>query len=131
MFCPFCERIELGQYGRSTRLAVAFEDAYPVTPGHMLIVPRRHEPDFFALARDEQVAVLDLAREIQSELRPGEDGGINVGVNVGSAAGQTVGHAHLHLIPRAHGDVDDPRGGVRAVIPDMALYGSLRLLSQA
>jgi diadenosine tetraphosphate (Ap4A) HIT family hydrolase len=130
MSCPFCERIEQGRYDRSTGLAVAFEDAYPVTPGHMLVIPRRHEPDFFGLTRDEQVAVLDLAREIQPDLQPSNDCGLNVGLNVGSAAGQTVWHAHLHLIPRTHGDVDDPRGGVRAVVPSKALYDSLSLVPE-
>lgn len=131
MPCPFCERLALGQYDRSSDLAVAFEDAYPVTPGHTLVIPRRHEPDFFALSLEEQAAVLELARLIQADLRgPGADGGINVGLNIGAAAGQTVWHAHLHLIPRSHGDVDDPRGGVRWVVPSKAAYPSSRLLAE-
>jgi diadenosine tetraphosphate (Ap4A) HIT family hydrolase len=89
----------------------------------MLVIPRRHEPDFFALTPEERAAVMDLAWEVQADMRePASDSGINVGLNIGAAAGQTVWHAHLHLIPRAHGDVEDPRGGVRSVVPGKAVY---------
>jgi diadenosine tetraphosphate (Ap4A) HIT family hydrolase len=123
MSCPFCKRIALGEYSMSSKLAVAFEDAFPVTPGHMLVIPRRHEPDFFALSQEEQAAVLELARSVQAGLRGSDgDGGLNIGLNIGAAAGQTVWHAHLHVIPRVLGDVEDPRGGVRWVIPSRAAY---------
>lgn len=86
-------------------------------------MPRRHEADYFALTVPEQTAMwqlVSLARErLQGEQRPD---GWNLGVNVGAAGGQTVGHAHIHLIPRHAGDVDDPRGGIRWIIPARAPY---------
>lgn len=103
--------------------AVALLDSYPLNPGHTLIVPRRHEPDFFALSDEEQRAVLDLIgvvkAAIDEKLKPD---GYNVGLNVGVAGGQTVPHAHFHVIPRNQGDVADPRGGIRWVLPDRAAY---------
>jgi diadenosine tetraphosphate (Ap4A) HIT family hydrolase len=123
MSCPFCDRIP--QVARDDRndLAAALEDAYPASPGHTLIVPLRHEPDFFSLSGEEQAAMWQLAelvrRRLQNELKPD---GLNVGINVGAAAGQTVEHAHIHLIPRFTGDVPDPRGGVRWIIKDKARY---------
>lgn len=88
------------------------------------MVPLRHEPDFFKLHPEEMVEVLALATEMHERLQR-ELGfeGMNVGINVGAVAGQTVAHAHLHLIPRYHGDVADPAGGVRWVVPDKAALG--------
>lgn len=104
-------------------LAVAFADAYPLTDGHTLVVPRRHETDFFALSSAERVAVLDLIAEVKHHIdREHEPDGYNIGLNVGEAAGQTVAHTHFHVIPRRLGDVDDPRGGVRWVLPRNAAY---------
>ncbi|MEW6490667.1 MAG: HIT domain-containing protein, partial [Thermodesulfobacteriota bacterium] len=104
-------------------LAVAFRDGYPVNPGHTLIIPRRHVATWFEATREEQVAVLDLLDEVKArldaELKPD---GYNGGFNAGVAAGQTVPHLHLHLIPRFDGDVDDPTGGVRFVIPARGNY---------
>ena len=121
--CPFCERIAAGKVEAESRLAVAFPDGFPVSNGHFLVVPRRHESDFFALTQAEQEDMLAVARDVQSLLRSQHNpAGFNVGINVGTAAGQTVGHAHLHLIPRYNGDVADPRGGVRWVIPTKAPY---------
>ena len=123
MDCVFCRRVTAGDFTAANDLAVAFPDATALTPGHTLVISRRHEADFFALARDERIAIWLLADELQTrlagELRPD---GWNVGVNVGDAGGQTVAHAHLHLIPRYAGDVDDPRGGIRWIIPDKARY---------
>lgn len=122
--CPFCERLATGQETlRESLLCVAFFDTTPLNPGHVLVVPRRHVADFFALSRDERLAVLDMASELHSDLGERfQPDGFNVGVNVGEAAGQTIGHAHLHLIPRYQGDVRDPRGGIRWIIPDRARY---------
>jgi diadenosine tetraphosphate (Ap4A) HIT family hydrolase len=104
-------------------LAVAFDDAFPVSPGHCLVVPRRHEPDFFALTAEEQTAMWSLVAPVSRHIGAGGmPDGFNIGINVGAAAGQTVAHAHLHVIPRRLGDVDDPRGGVRWVIPAKARY---------
>jgi diadenosine tetraphosphate (Ap4A) HIT family hydrolase len=121
--CPFCRRIAAGDYDAANDLAVAFGDGFPVSPGHTLVLPRRHEADFFALSADEQTAILDLVRVVHADLKASTAAtGFNVGVNVGADAGQTVGHTHLHVIPRYRGDVPDPRGGIRCVIPDKAPY---------
>jgi len=97
------------------------EDAFPVSPGHTLIIAHRHVPDFFDLTAGELAALHELLRaarlRLNTILRPE---GFNVGVNVGPVAGQTVPHAHIHLIPRFAGDVADPTGGVRNVIPEKA-----------
>ena len=104
-------------------LAAALLDRFPVSEGHTLVVPVRHEPDFSALSPDEEKAVWSLAREVIERLKGDKaPNGFNIGVNIGEAAGQTVGHAHLHVIPRYTGDVADPRGGVRHVIPAKAAY---------
>jgi superfamily II DNA or RNA helicase/diadenosine tetraphosphate (Ap4A) HIT family hydrolase/HKD family nuclease/SOS-response transcriptional repressor LexA len=121
--CPFCntERIEILA---ENRLAFAFYDRYPVSPGHVLIVTRRHTPDYFSCTADEKAAILDLMELLKARLdqsaRPPE--GYNMGFNAGQAAGQTVMHVHIHLIPRYVGDMEDPRGGVRHVIPEKGNY---------
>ena len=103
--------------------AIATRDAYPVSPGHTLLIPRRHTGSFFDLSdqeRSDLLALLDRAKLVlDEEFQPQ---GYNIGINDGSAAGQTVPHLHLHLIPRFDGDLPDPRGGVRWVIPDKAKY---------
>lgn len=102
---------------------IAFFDAYSVTTGHTLIVPRRHVPDYFSLTNEEKRAIdraiLALKRRFDQSLKPA---GYNIGINNGKAAGQTVFHCHVHLIPRYVGDVSDPRGGVRGVIPSKQKY---------
>lgn len=122
--CPYCTRIAtMDGIVAQNELAVALRDKYPVSKGHTLVIPRRHEADYFRLTEDEQIAILRLVKEaqryLQEELKPAA---FNVGVNAGSAAGQTISHAHVHLIPRYAGDVPDPRGGVRWVIPVKAPY---------
>jgi diadenosine tetraphosphate (Ap4A) HIT family hydrolase len=99
-------------------LAFAVRDLEPASPGHTLVIPKRHCTSFFDLSNEEIVACYELLRReretIRREHRPD---GFNVGVNEGAAAGQSVAHVHLHLIPRYVGDHPDPRGGVRHVIP--------------
>ncbi|MGA8147531.1 MAG: HIT family protein [Gallionellaceae bacterium] len=118
--CPFCHPdIILFE----NALAYVKPDKHPVNPGHLLIIPKRHVADFFLTTGAEKVALLSLLDEAKHYL----DGkhapaGYNVGVNVGEAAGQTIFHVHLHLIPRYHGDVENPRGGVRGVIPVQQNY---------
>jgi len=122
--CPFCKRLRAHEMLLASRpLAVGFADAFPVSPGHCLVIPRRHEPDFFALSREEQESVWDIVWELR-ELLEAEHGtaAFNVGINAGAAAGQTVPHAHVHVIPRYPGDDPDPRGGVRWVLPHKARY---------
>jgi diadenosine tetraphosphate (Ap4A) HIT family hydrolase len=104
-------------------LAFAVRDAFPVSPGHTLVVPRRLVATWFDATRAEQHALLDLVevvrRALDAERQPD---GYNVGFNAGIAAGQTVLHLHVHVIPRYAGDVPDPRGGVRHVIPGKGNY---------
>lgn len=121
--CPFCglsdERIVA-----SSNLSLAFYDAFPVTPMHGLVIPRRHTPDFFSLTNDERsdcFRLLDTLKDLILRNDPTVEG-FNIGANCGLAAGQTVFHCHVHLIPRRTGDVQRPRGGVRAVIPGRADY---------
>jgi diadenosine tetraphosphate (Ap4A) HIT family hydrolase len=124
--CPFCERIEsVRSILASNDSAVAFADAYPVTDGHTLVVPRRHVARAESLSTTEWTGLFELARQVaQSLAARSEVDGVNLGLNSGMAAGQTVDHAHLHVIPRRQGDVADSRGGVRWVIPGRADYWS-------
>jgi len=120
--CPFCkpspDRIFL-----RTESVVGLWDTYPVSPGHALLVPVRHVATWFDATPDEQAALLDTLRLAKNciESRQSPDG-YNIGINCGASAGQTIFHLHVHLIPRYAGDVVDPRGGVRHVIPDKANY---------
>jgi diadenosine tetraphosphate (Ap4A) HIT family hydrolase len=104
-------------------LAFALRDGFPVSPGHTLVVTKREIATWFDATEAEQHAVLRLVEEVRrqldAELRPD---GYNIGWNVGAAAGQTVAHLHVHVIPRWHGDVPDPRGGVRHVMPGKGNY---------
>jgi diadenosine tetraphosphate (Ap4A) HIT family hydrolase len=122
--CPFCDRIaRRHELLAETTLCIAFYDTMPLNPGHILIIPRKHEPDFLELYAEEQNAILAMATEMRSHLaKEYSPDGFNLGVNVNEAAGQTVSHAHLHLIPRYWGDVPDPMGGIRWLIPDRAPY---------
>jgi len=119
--CIFCnpEREILAE----NEAAIAVFDSYPVTPGHALVLPRRHVATIWELEDVEYDACFRLVRELRAilEMRYGPDG-FNVGANCGEAAGQSVWHAHIHVIPRYKGDVADPRGGVRHVIPLKASY---------
>lgn len=104
-------------------LAYSARDTYPTSPGHTLVIPRRHVANFFDLTAEEVAACMHLIREekrlIDKEFNPD---GYNIGVNVGSAAGQSIFHVHIHIIPRYKGDVENPQGGVRHVIPKKAHY---------
>jgi diadenosine tetraphosphate (Ap4A) HIT family hydrolase len=104
-------------------LAQAVYDTYPVSPGHTLVVPRRHAATIWDLTDEEYAACFALVREARTvlEARFTPDG-FTLGANCGVAAGQSVMHAHIHLIPRFQGDVADPRGGVRNIIPHKAHY---------
>jgi len=115
--CPFCstDPVEHGQ------LVTVHRDKYPVSPGHLLITPRRHVASLWELTTEEYTELFATARELALASTDAPDGW-NVGVNVGAAGGQTVMHVHLHLIPRWTGDVADPRGGVRWVVPERAVY---------
>ncbi len=105
-------------------LASAISDKYPVTELHTLIVPKRHVATFFDLFEPERRAINHLLVELRNEIvkKDASVSGFNIGMNNGESAGQTVGHAHVHLIPRRDGDVEDARGGVRGIIPGKAVY---------
>jgi diadenosine tetraphosphate (Ap4A) HIT family hydrolase len=103
--------------------AVVVRDGFPVSPGHTLVIPRRHTGSFFDLAVNERAALLSLLDSARAGVEAGfRPDGYNIGINDGPAAGQTVPHLHIHLIPRYAGDTPDPRGGVRWVLPAKAKY---------
>jgi diadenosine tetraphosphate (Ap4A) HIT family hydrolase len=120
--CPFCS-LRSEQVIAGNPLAVVVRDAFPLSPGHCLVIPRRHVASFFDCTTEERaamMALLDAAKVVlDREHRPAA---YNLGLNNGRVAGQTVMHVHLHLIPRYTGDAVDPRGGVRWIFPDRAAY---------
>jgi diadenosine tetraphosphate (Ap4A) HIT family hydrolase len=120
--CPFCaldpERVVI-----SDLEVLAVNDGYPVTEGHTLVIPRRHVTTLFQLSLAEQANIWLFVSRVRDFLAAKLNvESFNVGVNDGKLAGQTVPHAHIHVIPRREGDVPDPRGGVRWVIPQKAAY---------
>lgn len=123
MTSPFLARPE-ADWIASNALAFAIHDAFPATPGHALVIPRRLIPTWFDATAEERQAIFDLVDEVKRQLdaQDAPPDGYNIGVNCGRAAGQTVMHLHVHVIPRYHGDVEDPRGGVRHVIPGKGNY---------
>jgi ATP adenylyltransferase len=119
--CIFCalDRAILAE----TKLSKAFLDGFPVSKGHALVIPKRHVPTIWELSAEEYVDVFNLVREVRQLIQARfEPPGINVGVNCGQAAGQTVFHAHIHIVPRYSGDVPNPRGGIRNIIPGQGTY---------
>ena len=120
--CPFCT-LDASRILAENPLAVAIADAFPLTPGHTLIVPRRHIASLFEATPEEQSALFEILAEMRERLLDErKPDGFNIGINDGAAAGQTVMHLHIHLIPRHKGDSADPRGGVRWIFPDRARY---------
>ncbi len=119
--CLFCK--DPRGVSLERELAYSARDSYAVSPGHTLIIPKRHVASFFDLTPEEVNACMALITEekklLDEEFSPD---GYNIGVNVGSAAGQSIYHVHIHLIPRYQGDVENPQGGVRHVIPRNAHY---------
>ena len=113
MSCIFCEHYIMKNYILENELAFAIYDKYPVSKGHVLVIPKRHYASYFDATPEELTAINELIiqiKEILDELKPD---GYNIGINVGEAAGQTVFHLHIHVIHRYSGDVDNPRGGIR------------------
>ena len=120
--CPFCS-YEPTRAWIENEHAIACPDAYPVTDGHTLVIPRQHVSSLYELSAEQQSAVWNLVAEVRQRLLTGlKPDGFNIGVNDGLAAGQTVEHAHVHVIPRYIGDVPDPRGGIRWIISEHAKY---------
>jgi diadenosine tetraphosphate (Ap4A) HIT family hydrolase len=118
--CPFCDADDSLM---SNTLAFVRYDRFPVTPGHLLVITRRHVASYFESTAAERAALFGLIDDgkalLDERFKPA---GYNVGINVGAVAGQTIAHLHVHLIPRYAGDSPDPRGGVRGVIPDKQKY---------
>ncbi|MBA4602619.1 HIT family protein [Thermoactinomyces mirandus] len=118
--CPFCSPLKPVL---ESKLAFAIFDRYPVSDGHLLIIPRRHTKTYFDLTLTEKKEIDQLIRSgkemIDQHFQPD---GYNIGINNGKAAGQTIFHVHIHLIPRYFGDIAVPRGGVRGVIPQKRIY---------
>lgn len=120
--CAFCG-VDRGRIAWSSPLAIALWDVFPISLGHALVVPRRHAASWSELTADEKAAIpagVDAVRALIDERY--QPDAYNVGFNDGEAAGQTIPHFHVHVIPRYQGDVLDPRGGVRWVLPDKAAY---------
>lgn len=122
--CVFCQEFFNNQSCiLENDLAIAYYDGFPVSKGHLLIISKRHVETFFDLTPEEQQAIINLLNDGKKYLDDlYHPDGYNVGLNCGISAGQTVMHIHMHLIPRYHGDIPDPRGGIRAVIPSKKNY---------
>ena len=121
--CVFCEQKTLPIVHENTS-AYAMYDSSPVTPLHALVIPKRHITEYFDLSDTELSDCHELLRLMRDEIQKQDPSvlAFNVGINVGKAAGQTIFHCHIHLIPRRSGDVEDPRGGIRHVIPGKGFY---------
>ncbi len=121
--CIFCN-IDKSRIEIENDLALSFKDLYPVTEGHTLVIPKRRVQSFFELSSNEKKAMFELLESQKQDLQNKDKliTGFNIGINDGQDAGQTVMHCHIHLIPRRKGDMKDPRGGVRGVIPGKQSY---------
>ena len=121
--CLFCNSEKSG-IAHENNLAYASYDSYPVSEYHCLIIPKRHIKDYFDLSNEELVACNELIKTIKKEITNKDSSvrGFNLGTNIGKVSGQSILHCHFHLIPRREGDVDNPQGGVRSVIPNKQHY---------
>ncbi|KZY86773.1 hypothetical protein A3752_04065 [Oleiphilus sp. HI0081] len=119
MICLFCEIQAL----INAELVYARYDKFPVSKGHCLIIPKRHVETWFDMTKEEQQEAFELIEKVKTMLdEKYSPDGYNIGMNCGETAGQTITHAHIHVIPRYKGDMDNPRGGVRGVIPEKQSY---------
>lgn len=120
--CPFCV-LDPARILAEDELTVVYKDGFPVSPGHTVIIPRRHFATLFEATAAEQTALLAALAQAKAILdeRHHPDG-YNIGINQGKAGGQSVPHLHIHVIPRYLGDKEDPRGGVRWILPAKAKY---------
>ena len=121
--CLFCDISQSGSI-HENKLAYASYDSFPVSEHHCLIIPKRHIKDFFELTKEELAACYDLVKKIKDEIINKDQTvrGFNLGSNAGLVSGQSILHCHFHLIPRREGDVENPHGGVRSVIPNKQHY---------
>ena len=122
--CIFCSKTNCKVISTTKHFFIIRDTAYPVTKHHTLIITHRHVDDFFNLTKDEMSDLDKVLKKQKKELKnlDKEISAFNVGVNIGKDAGQSIMHCHIHLIPRRKGDVEDPRGGVRGVIPEKQKY---------
>ncbi len=122
--CPFCSDRVQGRVLYEWGTVVAIPDKNPVTKGHVLIMTERHVPDYFSMTLQEREDATVLLNILKDAILEEDDTvtGFNIGINCGASAGQTVMHAHIHLIPRRDGDIQEPKGGVRGVIPHKMSY---------
>ena len=121
--CLFCNIKESG-LAHENELAYTSYDSYPVSEHHCLIIPKRHIKDYFDLSKDELMACDELIKIVKNEILKKDEfvNGFNLGTNIGKVSGQSIMHCHFHLIPRREGDVENPQGGVRSVIPNKQHY---------
>ena len=121
--CLFCN-INKKDIEEENNLSYASYDSYPVSKNHCLIIPKRHVSEYFDLTKEEIIACNDLISIMKNKIMSEDKSvkGFNIGVNSGKVAGQSIMHCHIHLIPRREGDVDNPQGGVRSVIPNKQHY---------
>ena len=121
--CLFCNIEESGS-NHENKLAYASYDTYPVSKLHCLIIPKRHIKDYFELNNEELVACNELIKIVKDEIYAKDKSvkAFNIGSNIGKISGQSIMHCHIHLIPRREGDVENPQGGVRSVIPKNQHY---------
>ncbi len=121
--CLFCS-LPPERVIAQNELAYAIRDGFPVTALHTLVIPKRHVEDYFGLTSEELLACDSLIRSLKFDIARTDPMVVafNIGMNAGRAAGQTIFHCHIHLIPRREGDVENPRGGVRHVIPGKGFY---------
>ena len=122
--CIFCNKTNCKIISTTKYFFIIRDTAYPVTKHHTLIISNRHVTDFFDLTKNEMNDLDEILKSQKEELKKIDEdiSGFNVGVNIGKDAGQSIMHCHIHLIPRRKGDVKDPRGGVRGVIPEKQKY---------
>jgi diadenosine tetraphosphate (Ap4A) HIT family hydrolase len=120
--CPFCS-ITSDKIAAQSPLSFTIRDTLPVSPGHTLILPKRHFASIFEATKDEVAALWKALQQARNGLlKEFSPDGFNTGINDGLASGQTIRHLHIHLIPRYKGDMPDPRGGIRCIFPDNAVY---------
>lgn len=121
--CLFCN-INKKDIEEENNLSYASYDSYPVSKNHCLIIPKRHVSEYFDLTKEEIMACNDLISIMKNKIMSEDKSvkGFNIGVNSGKVAGQSIMHCHIHLIPRRVGDVENPQGGVRGVIPSKQHY---------
>ena len=121
--CLFCS-IPKDRIILENEIIYAIRDNYPVTPLHSLIIPKRHVVDYFSLTKEELLSCDVLLKEVKNSIQTEDESvkGFNIGINSGEAAGQTILHCHIHIIPRRVGDVENPRGGVRHLMPGKGDY---------